>query len=78
MALGPVTEPYDVLLLDPPYGTGAGTVTLERLARHGWIAPGALISVETAKGESVTANTFAVDVERVVGKAMLTLLRAMT
>jgi 16S rRNA (guanine966-N2)-methyltransferase len=75
MTLGPAPAPYDVLLLDPPYGTGAGIVALERLSRHGWIAPAALISVETAKGEAVEIEGFEVDVERVVGKAMLTLLR---
>ena len=75
MALGPTTQPYDLLLLDPPYGTGAGTVALERLVRHGWIAPGALASVETAKIEDVTATGFTVEAERVHGKAKITLLR---
>ncbi len=75
MTLGPAPTPYDVLLLDPPYGTGAGVVALERLSRHGWIAPGALISVETAKGEAVAVTGFDLDTERVVGKAMLSLLR---
>ncbi len=75
MTLGPAPTPCDLLLLDPPYGTGAGVVALERLQRLGWIAPAALISVETAKGEAVTVDGFDVDVERVVGKAMLTLLR---
>ena len=75
MTLGAATMPCDLLLLDPPYGTGAGVVALERLLRLGWIAPGAIVSVETAKGEAVQVEGFAVDVERVVGKAMLTLLR---
>jgi 16S rRNA (guanine966-N2)-methyltransferase len=76
MTLGPAPAPYDLLLLDPPYGTGAGVVALERLVRHNWIAPGAVVSVETAKGEAVAVDGFKVEVERVVGKAMLTLLRA--
>jgi 16S rRNA (guanine966-N2)-methyltransferase len=76
MTLGPAPAPYDILLLDPPYGTGAGVVALERLLRHNWIAPGAIASVETAKGEAVTVEGFEVDTERVVGKAMITLLRA--
>ena len=61
---------------DPPYGSGAGVVALERCLRLGWIAPGALISVETAKGEAVEVAGFMSDVERVHGRAMLTLLRA--
>ncbi len=75
MALGIAPAPYDLLLLDPPYGTGAGIVALERLPRLGWLAPGALASVETAKGEAVTVAGFDREVERVYGKAMITLLR---
>jgi 16S rRNA (guanine966-N2)-methyltransferase len=75
MALGPAPAPYDLVLIDPPYESGAGVVALERLRRLGWIAPGALVSVETAKKESVTVDGFAVDVERVHGKAKITLLR---
>jgi 16S rRNA (guanine966-N2)-methyltransferase len=76
MALGPAPAPFDLLLLDPPYGTGAGTVALERLQRLGWLAPGAIASVETRKGEAVTVEGFTVEAERVYGKAMVTLLRA--
>ncbi len=74
-ALGPVTAPYDLILLDPPYGTGAGVVALERCLRLGWLAPGALVTVETAKGEAVTVEGFEQDAERVYGKAMITVLR---
>ena len=74
--LGPAPAAYDLLLLDPPYGSGAGVVALERCLRLGWIAPGALISVETAKGEAVEVAGFTREVERVHGRAMLTLLRA--
>ncbi len=76
MALGPAPAPYDLILLDPPYESGAGIVALERLLRLGWIAPGALASVETTKKELVVIEGFDVDVERVHGKAKLTLLRA--
>ena len=75
-ALGPAPAPYDLLLLDPPYGSGAGVVALERCLRLGWIAPGALVSVETAKGEAVEVAGFTSEVERVHGRAMLTLLRS--
>ena len=75
MALGPAPAPYDLILLDPPYESGAGIVALERLLRLGWIAPGALASVETTKKEDVIVEGFEVDVERVHGKAKLTLLR---
>ncbi len=75
MALGPAPGSYELILIDPPYRSGAGAVALERLLRLGWIAPAALISVETAKGEAVAIDGFTPDVERVHGKAMLTLLR---
>lgn len=76
MALGPAPTPYDLLLLDPPYDSGAGIVALERLLRLGWIAPGALVSVETMKREEIAPAGFEVDAERVYGKAKITLLRA--
>jgi 16S rRNA (guanine966-N2)-methyltransferase len=76
MALGPAPAPYDLILLDPPYESGAGVVALERLLRLGWIAPGALASVETTKKEMVAVDGFELDIERVHGKAKLTLLRA--
>lgn len=76
MALGPAPAPYDLLLLDPPYDSGAGIVALERLLRLGWIAPGALVSVETMKREEIAPAGFEVDAERAYGKAKITLLRA--
>jgi 16S rRNA (guanine966-N2)-methyltransferase len=76
MALGPAAKPLDLVMLDPPYGSGAGNVALDKLARQGWVGPATLVSVETAKGEAVDAPGFEAEVERVYGKAMITLLRA--
>ncbi len=76
MALGPAPAPLDVILMDPPYGTGAGVVALDRLARLGWTGPATWISIETAKSEKVEVAGFTPDAERVHGKARLTLLRA--
>ena len=73
--LGVIREPFDLLLLDPPYEQQAGVPVLERLARLGWLAPGALASVEHAKGEKVHPGGFAVEAERTYGKAAITLLR---
>jgi 16S rRNA G966 N2-methylase RsmD len=42
LTLGPGPKAYDLILMDPPYGTGAGAVALDKLARLGWIASGAL------------------------------------
>ncbi len=75
LAVGAIPAPYDLILMDPPYGTGAGVVALEKLNRFGWIGPATLISIETAKTESVDASGFTVDTVRDYGKAQLTLLR---
>ncbi len=70
--------PHDLLLLDPPYGEGLAPRALARLAEQGWIAPHALISVETAAKEPLDVPGFAVEVTRVHGKAALHLLRVAT
>lgn len=75
LALGPARRACDLLLFDAPYGTGAGSVALDKLNRLGWVGPDSLISIESAEKEVVDVAGFAVDAERRVGKAKLTLLR---
>ena len=75
MSLGPAKAPHDLILLDPPYDTGAGQVALDRMARLGWIGPATWIALETHKSEEVAIKALDIDAERVVGKAKLTLLR---
>ena len=75
LALPPATKPYDLILMDPPYGTGAGAVALDKLGRLGWADEATWISIETAKNETVEVDGFAADVERVHGKGKITLLR---
>ena len=75
MSLGPAKVPHDLILLDPPYGTGAGAVALDRLARLGWIGPATWIALETGANETVAVKSLAVAAERKVGKARLWLLR---
>ncbi|MBO9711853.1 16S rRNA (guanine(966)-N(2))-methyltransferase RsmD [Sphingomonas sp.] len=76
LALGPAAKPLDLILMDPPYGTGAGSVALDKLGRLGWAGPATWVSVETAKGEAVEVQGFEAEAVRVHGKAQLTLLRA--
>ena len=78
LALGPARAPLDLIVMDPPYGTGAGAVAIDKLARLGWTGPGTWISIETARDEEVAAAGFAIDATRVHGKARLTLLRPIT
>lgn len=76
MALGPAPAALDVIMMDPPYGTGAGLVALDKLARLGWTNAATWISIETGKQELVELPGFEVDATRVHGKARITLLRA--
>lgn len=62
--------PFDLVLLDPPYGTGLGQKVLPQIG----LAPGGWASIETAKNEVVTVPGFTVEAERVHGKARITLL----
>jgi len=75
-SLGRARRPCDLLLLDPPYGEGLAPAALARLAEQGWVAPHALISVETAAKEPLDVPGFAVEVVRRHGKAAIHLLRA--
>ena len=76
MQLGPAKAPLDLILLDPPYHSGAGGVALDRLHRLGWIGAGSWVALETAHDEKVEVKALAIEIERKVGKARLTLLRA--
>lgn len=75
MTLGPARAPADLLLLDPPYGTGAGVVALHRLLRLGWLTAASWAVVETARTEDVAVQGFETESERRVGRAKLTFLR---
>jgi len=75
MALAPTTRAFDLILMDPPYATGAGQVALDRCRRLGLVSDTAIISIETGREESVSLAGFAIEAERVHGKAKITLLR---
>jgi len=75
LSLGPAKAPLDLVLLDPPYQTGAGSVALEKLIRLGWIGPATWISLETAADEEPKVKGLEAVADRRVGKARLTLLR---
>lgn len=74
-ALGPATAPYDLILLDPPYDTGAGQVAIDRLLRLGWIGPQTWLSLETSAREAIDLKGLTIETERKTGKAKLALLR---
>ena len=80
MTLGPAPKTgdraaYDIIFLDPPYGTGAGGVALDKLLRLGWIDEATWISVETGVKEDLKLRGLTIEATRKVGKAQITLLR---
>jgi 16S rRNA (guanine966-N2)-methyltransferase len=76
LALGSAKAALDLILLDPPYGSGAGAVALDKLTRLGWAGPATWIALETGRDEAINAKGFAAEATRDVGKARLHLLRA--
>jgi 16S rRNA (guanine966-N2)-methyltransferase len=73
----PPSEPFDLIIADPPYQPGSGTAVVAAVAKSGWLAPGGWTAVETHKGEAVTPpQGWEIDAERDVGRARLTILRA--
>jgi 16S rRNA (guanine966-N2)-methyltransferase len=55
--LGPRPDPapFDLVFLDAPYGLRLSEPVLERLARRGWLARGAIVVVERGVGEAPLA-----------------------
>ena len=67
-----------MILMDPPYDSGAGAVALDKLGRHGWFAPSSWIAVETGRDEEVVVKGFGLDIMRNSSKARLHILRPET
>ena len=75
MALGVAKSALDLVFLDPPYGSGAGEVAIDKLARLGWINEATWVSLETSFNEVPQVRGFETVADRKVGKARITLLR---
>lgn len=75
LSLGPAPQPFDLLMLDPPYRTGAGAVALDKLRRLGWLGPATWASLETARNEEPDLPGFIIDTSRTFGVARITLVR---
>ena len=71
----PRSEPFDLILADPPYAAGSGDAVVRSVSSAGWLAAGGWLAVETAKGEITAPSEFIVESGRDVGSARLTLLR---
>ena len=71
----PRSEPFDLILTDPPYSPGSGSAVVEAVTKAGWLAPGGWMSVETSREDSVDPSELTIETTRDVGCARLTLLR---
>jgi 16S rRNA (guanine966-N2)-methyltransferase len=74
-SIGGAPRDHHLVFLDPPYGLGLADPALAHLHERGWIAPGALVSVETAAADPLACDWERL-VERRFGKALVRLLRA--
>ena len=72
----PGREPCDLVFLDPPYRSGQAAPALTALAQAGWVARGAIITVELAHNEDIVPppGFEAID-ERRYGAAKIVILR---
>ncbi len=72
-------KPASLIFLDPPYGANLGSPALTALLGSGWMAPGAIVSIEMPGREiaslEVPSGLARID-ERRYGKARILLLRA--
>lgn len=73
----PVADaPCEIVFLDPPYGLGLGPPAMAALGGQGWIAPGALVVLETGAREKAAAvEGFTLVDERRAGAAKFLFFR---
>lgn len=72
----PPFAPCTLAFLDPPYKSDIAAKVLESLDQQGWLAPEALIVLETAKHDTSTISAkFSVIDERSYGSAWVRFLR---
>ncbi len=72
----PPTQSFDLVLADPPYAVGSGTSVVNAVRGAGWLVQGGWLAIETDAHEAVDAGDWAINAERRVGRARLTLIRA--
>lgn len=76
LRLGPAPHGFDLVFLDPPYGTGLVAPALARLLAGGWLAPGARLVAEIGAREPLPEPLgLAVEDDRRHGAARLVFLR---
>ena len=74
--LGPAPHPFDLVFVDPPYGSGLAAAALEALAASGWLGVDARIIVElAAKDHLEVPPAYTLERERRYGRARFLFLR---
>jgi len=74
--LGPAPHTYDLVFLDPPYGSGLAAPALKALAPNGWLAADARVIIElAAKDQLELPPAYALERERRYGRARFLFLR---
>ncbi len=73
----PAEQPFDLVFLDPPYGTSSGELrrVLDGLDRSGWLAAGAVVVVERPSGAGPLPSPAAWEAtwERAYGDTLVTI-----
>ena len=72
----PCREPCHLIFLDPPYRSGEAATAITALANAGWMAPGAVVTVELAHNEDIAPPLgFETIDERRYGAAKIVILK---
>lgn len=72
--LGPLPEPLDLVMMDPPYG-GEWRELAQGLIEAGWIGRDTVVTIEDASGSEPDIPKLAKIADRKVGKAKLIIYR---
>lgn len=74
--LGKAPKTFDLVFLDPPYGSGFAAPALANVAAGGWLAPGARVVVEVASRDRFeTPSDWVLEDDRSYGAARFLFLR---
>ena len=74
--LGAAPHPFDLIFLDPPYGSGLAGATLHALVEGGWLAPHARVIIELGATEDLDLPAgYTFERERRYGSAKFLFLR---
>ena len=71
----PPMGPFDLLFADPPYSAASGSAAVKQMLGADCARLGSWLCIETERGDRVDPQGCAIEVERDVGRARLTLLR---